>query len=530
MNPFVMLSALLAELQKYMPEDQNQSQPEKFQLKTETEKKPGSLVVRSELNLEQNSIFTVSTYRKKSREIVVRETAPTGEVVERRAIIGKTAGGIETGVLTTHHFKVYLVLLELWEKAGRPIHEPVHFTILRIIKRLGLGFGGSAYAVVKRWLEDLRQIPITFIDSFFFPKDGLYRTTKPFSVLSYLDIYERKNKKNQKTYGYGEFQFDRHILENLINNYTHPLRLDVVKEFKKHKDLAILLYTYLDRCLAFKEKYEIGLEKLFEHLDLSQGYIKYPSQRKKQLAPVLKELEGKPLSTGILSYCRIHRTQDSKEYKLVAHKRPFEALPAGEERPLGLPGEAQAGQREPDELVSQLIAQGLTASQAEELLTTFGREVIQVQLAALPYRLERYRRRREQANTPAILYQAIKHNWTPPKSYFLAQEEQERQRKAAQRREELRQQEERQRQQREAEEARERQRREELLAYYRTLAPEVQREIDQLALANLNAFAKSYAQKLKAAGKDPLESPLVRADLEQQRFKILEELKAGKGE
>ncbi|MEM4723523.1 MAG: RepB family plasmid replication initiator protein [Candidatus Hadarchaeum sp.] len=529
MNPFAVLSALLAELQKYMSENHDPSQPENLQLKTETKKKAGSLIVRSELNLEQNSVFTVSTYRKKSREIVVRETAPTGEITERRAIIGKTAGGVETGVLTTHHFKVYLALLELWEQAGRPLTEPVHFTILKIIKRLELVDSGKNYQDIKRLLRDLRQIPITFQNSFYIPQEAKHTDLSDITILNHLRIYERKSKGAQKTYGYGEFQFDRYILENLINNHSHPLRLDIVKGFKKHKDTAILLYTYLDRCLAFKDRYEITLEKLFEHLDLSQRHVKYPSGRKKVIEPVLKELEGKPLSTGVLSYCRIHKTQDNKDYKLVAHKKQFEGLPSGEEKTLELPWTVPTRQRQPDDLIAKLTAQGLTESQAQELLTAFGREVIQLQLEALPYRLERYRRRREQANTPAILYQSIKHNWTPPKSYFLAQEEQERQRRAAQRREAQRKQEQEQKRQQQAEAAKARQHREELLARYRTLSPKAQKEIDQLAFANLSPFTKAHAHKLKAEGKDPLESPLIRSDFEQQRLKILEQLKAPEG-
>jgi hypothetical protein len=416
------------ELQKYMPQDP--SQPENFQPKTETEKRAGSLIVRSELNLEQNSIFTVSTYRRKSREIVVREIAPTGEIIERRAIIGKTAGGIETGVLTTHHFKVYLALLEFWEQAGRPLTEPVHFTVLKIIKRLGLVKSGKNYQVIKRLLRDLRQIPLTFQNSFYIPKKEKHTDLSDITILNHLRIYERKSRGTyQKTYGYGEFQFDRYILENLINNYSHPLRLDIVKGFKRHRDTAILLYTYLDRCLAFKDKYEVALEKLFEHLDLSQRHVKYPSGRKRVIEPVLKELEGKPLSTGILSYCRIHRTQDGKDYKLVAHKKQFEGLPSGEGI-LELPREAPPRQHKPDELMARLTQEGLTDSQAEELLTRFGVEVISLQLQALPYRLEHYRERNEQVNAAAILYRSIKENWTLPRSYFEAEEREERERTA----------------------------------------------------------------------------------------------------
>ncbi len=93
-------------------------------------KKKSEDLIRSELNLERNSIFSVSTYKGKSREVSIIAEGPNGEIRERKAIIGKTIQGIETGVLTTQHFKVYLTLTKIWEEAGRPVDEPVRFTIL----------------------------------------------------------------------------------------------------------------------------------------------------------------------------------------------------------------------------------------------------------------------------------------------------------------------------------------------------------------------------------------------------------------
>lgn len=289
------------------------------------EVKEGSLV-RSELNLERNNAFTVSTYREKSREVTIQIEIPEG-TIERKVIIGKTAEGGETGVLTTNHFKLYLALLELWEKASRPITKPTHFTILKIIKRLGLVDSGGNYETMKKHLLSLRQVPLTFIDSFL-TKEGNYTSLRPFSILSYLDIYERKydTKRGKKTRGYGEFKFDDHLLLSLLDDHTHPLRLDVITQFKKHRDLAILLYCYLDRNLAFKPKYEVGLEKLFDHLDLSQKQITYPAKRKQKIEPVLEQLKGKSLSTGILTRCEVQKTKDGKDYKLVCRKRPTKQL------------------------------------------------------------------------------------------------------------------------------------------------------------------------------------------------------------
>jgi len=284
-------------------------------------------IVRSELNLEQNAVFTVSSYRHKSR-IVTRTFETAAGTIERRVEIGQTSGGIEVGVLTTTHFKLYLVLLELWEKAGRPITEPVHFTVLRILKRLKLSNSGGNYRTILKALAGLRDIPIKFIDSFQ-SKDGSVTSTGYLSVLSYLHSYERRarTKSGEKTYGYGEFTFDHHILMSLVDGFTHPLRLDVITEFKKHRDVAILLYIYLDRQLAFRRKFEITLGKLFEQLDLSQRYVTYPSQRKGQIEPVLEQLEGKSLSTGKLSSCKIEKTADGKDYKLVCRKTGVTRIP-----------------------------------------------------------------------------------------------------------------------------------------------------------------------------------------------------------
>ena len=391
-------------------------------------------IVRSELNLEQNSVFTVSTYREKSREIIVTEVTPKGEIHERKAVIGKTADGIETGVLTTHHFKLYLALTKFWEDAGKPINDTVHFTILNIIKCLGLTDSGNNYERMKKWLRNLRQIPLTFVDSFYVPEVAEHVNLTDITILNHLQIYERRNTgKSKKTRGYGKFQFDRYILQNLINNHSHPLRLDIIKSFKKHQDLAVLLYTYIDRNLAFRHSYEIRLEKLFRHLDLSQNYVKYPSHRKFKTEPVLEQLRGKELSTGILSYAKIHKTTDGEDYKLVCRKKPFTKPLKKQEGPsqpqpkLALPGKTELLDAESEHigLDSILVAKGLTQKQAAKLILE-SPEAINDQLAYLPLRIDEYKAQGREINAAAILYDSISDNWQAPKSYREADKEKER--------------------------------------------------------------------------------------------------------
>jgi hypothetical protein len=179
-------------------------------------------IARSEINLEQRAVFTVSTFPKKWRKVVFREENEAGEVIEREVIVGKTKSGNAVGVLTTFHFKLYLVLLQLWEEAGRPVNNPVHFSGLEILRRLGYDkFGGNNYETIKQQLYDLAQVPIEFNTSFFVAIEKGYKTLEPFHILGFLRIFERKytTKKNNesRTFGYGEFQFHRHILDVIRN-------------------------------------------------------------------------------------------------------------------------------------------------------------------------------------------------------------------------------------------------------------------------------------------------------------------------
>ena len=494
-------------------------------VKTEEKKQEDKpLVVRSELNLEQKSIFTVSTYQGLSRELTFKEKLPTGEEIDQRVSIGKTGDGIEVGVLTTNDFKVYLALLELWQKADRPTTEAVNFTTLRLMKRLKLADSGSEYDQMKKWLLHLRQIPIMFQNSFFMKESESYRTIEPFTVLSYLKIYERAYETKtgkEKTRGYGAFRFADEILKSLVNNYSHPLRLDIVRDFKKHKDTAILLYVYLDRCLAFKEKYEIGLEKLFEHLDLSQKYVRYPSDRKIYLNPVLKELENKPLSTGILSYCRVHKTEDGRGYKLIARKRQFDSLPPPRPQTEITFEEKTTAPTPLTPLMIQLMEKGLTENQVHEISNCLNEESIKKQLEILPYRLAWNKEQgRETQNPAALFYMSLKGDWDPPPNYLETQAEAKRKQEQTQRQavENLKKQAEIRREY----EAKARAGR--LLTYYQGLPDAKKQEIDQRAKDNLNSFVKGLVKEIIEAGKDPLsESPIYRINFEQERLKILTE-------
>lgn len=277
-------------------------------------------IIRQELNIEKWPLFATSTYRKKSREITRELTLENGDKAIRKVIIGRINEN-EVGVLRITDYKIFCALVKLWEEAGKPVVTGVNFALHEIAHLLGTVWGGKTYKEIREALTRLKAIPITWEDSFY-QKDT--KTTEKmidyFNMLEDLKIFERRKDK-QLYLAFSHFKFNKRIVDNLLNNYSKPLYLDVI--IKLNKEISVLLYRHIDLIMADKNYYERKTQPLFNDLDLSE-YV-YPSKRKQLLEPVLEELEGIELTTGVLSQARLEKTTDGKDWKVVfkkSKKRP----------------------------------------------------------------------------------------------------------------------------------------------------------------------------------------------------------------
>jgi hypothetical protein len=88
-------------------------------------------------------------------------------------------------------------------------------------------------------------------------------------------------------------------------------------------DIAQLLYVYLDLIMADKQRYERRTKELFDDVGLEGTEYRKPSVRKRLLQRALDELWGLTLSTGVISYARLERTKDRKDYKVIFRKAPL---------------------------------------------------------------------------------------------------------------------------------------------------------------------------------------------------------------
>lgn len=283
-------------------------------------------VIRSELNIERFPLFTTSQFKGKSREYTREERLPSGDVQQKRVVIGKIADN-EVGVFRILDLKCFYTLVKLWENAGRPVDQDVSFSIHRISKILGKVWSGRSYKQVKDSLERLRKIPIDWIHAFYCKdRDETHELLETFTILAVLKLYEKRGKKQRVMEALSCFRFNESIIANLLNNYSKPIWLDVVLNL--HKEISILLYLHIDLVMAKRTDYARRLDNLIlEDLDLGGSYP-YPSYRRRVIEPALKELKGIRLSTGTLTSAELEKTQDGADWKVVFKKTPFvESLP-----------------------------------------------------------------------------------------------------------------------------------------------------------------------------------------------------------
>jgi hypothetical protein len=324
-------------------------------------------IIRSELNLEKWPMFTTSTFKGNSKTIVRRVMLPSGEVDERKVIIGKI-NNVEVGVFRIFDFKGFCALVKLWEEQGRPSDKNVYFSFYKIAEILGLSGGGRSNVLIKEMLSRLRKIPIDWINSFYNREEKeMESLLESFTILSDLVIFEKsKGKNGQPSLAISSFSFDKRLIANWLNNYSKPLVLDDIFKFKK--EISILLYRYVDLMMADKVHYERVTADLISELDLPQNAYPYPAQRKKLFDPVVKELQGVEISTGVITNCELIKTVDGKDWKIVVDKEKRDTLSKRR-----LPVEIE---HEPDSIEGQLIKRGLTKNVAQKLCQQHPKEYI----------------------------------------------------------------------------------------------------------------------------------------------------------
>jgi hypothetical protein len=331
--------------------------------------------------------------------------------------------------LTTFDQRVFLVLIKIWEEDEKKDGD-IYFSMREIARELGLDWGSETIRLIEESLYRLKLVTLDWQKSFI-TKNGKtieIASLDPTNILAELKIVKRKEDgKVVKEKGY--FRFHSSIENNLKATYTRPVRLDVVCSFASH--VAQLIYTLIDREIYgdAAKVFQMRSENLFRVLGLTGERYRYKSRRVEVLDPALKELTGKPLSSGeVITSAELKETADKKDFNAIIKKGSHKlALCAGPDNP-------QPPERtlEDSILIQKLMDYGIDERRAAGLVEK-DRDECALWADAWPHQNQK-----GMDNPPAVLISFIEINRRPlPKAYAetIERERQKKENEAARRRE-----------------------------------------------------------------------------------------------
>jgi hypothetical protein len=315
-------------------------------LRKQEERSTPTQRIRPELNIEKWSIWLPANSRGQGLKERVFEREfqlPDGTKVKGTLTVSPTA----KGDLTTEDQRVYYALVRIWEAKGRSdTYTP--FSLRHLSKVLGRRWGGQTIRSLRGSLARLAMTSLTWDKTY---EDGAARSrlrvNEVFHIVGSLKTVYRE-KDGHVTTEAGYFRFHDAIIKNLQIHYTKPVLFDVVLSFRS--EIAQILYTHLDLILSDKTSYERRSRELFEDLGLVAAEYSKPSARARRLEPALKELQGKPLTTGLIAKATLKRTNDGEDYKLTLSKAPL-ASPVPRETEVILFASRKPASPEAEELV-----------------------------------------------------------------------------------------------------------------------------------------------------------------------------------
>lgn len=290
-------------------------------------------IIRPELNIEKHADFIFApshgrTLRQPRKKMWVTDL-PNTQKASSYLLIEPIYGGKTP---TTKTRKIYLTLVKLWEERRRQ-DDTVIFSAREIAEIIGLKWAGKQTA--REVYEEIRTLKVcafTWKYSFFDSDGNKMELLDHINILdkfTYVSMEERKNI-SEKFKALNMIRFSDAILANLKANRTKPTYFETILGIKG--EIAAVLYARLDIILAGKDHYERTSTGLFEDLRLgSEKMYRYPSGRKQVLDKAVKELNGKPISTGTLKLS-LGKTVSGKDWKLVARKLPHLAPIENQER------------------------------------------------------------------------------------------------------------------------------------------------------------------------------------------------------
>jgi len=285
-------------------------------------------IVRSDLNLEKWNIF--GTQRSRGQRVIKRVIpSMDGGTITQTVSIG-LKGSSET--LTAEDAKIFYLMLYHWDKNGRNPDGVIHGSFRSIFRDYknykgddsSPNYGNYEKQWFRKKLQKLMSIPVVY-ENAYQEKDGTRRDVVSFTLIKNASLFTRKREFNPKQMYFDLSHFTIHevIVNSILNQHVKPILLDVITKLKG--ELSVILYRHLDLIMADKAQFSRKLDEFQKDFEIGASRA---DNFLKQMRLACKELEGQNITTGRLESCRIERTEDGRQWKMVIKKgKRLEALP-----------------------------------------------------------------------------------------------------------------------------------------------------------------------------------------------------------
>lgn len=286
--------------------------------------------VSAERNIEAWPLFLPSDSRAKPkvRHLTRAIRMPDGATAQASVIVSFRP---ELGCLTTEDQKVLYGVIRLWEQAGRP--DQLTFSLRQLAKVLRRTWGTKVPQILIKSLRRLYSTPLTWVNSYHdSSQNRTLRVLEEFQIVKELKIVTVHEKSSRTSADTVTLEFHRAVLANLRNWHTKPVLFETAISFES--GIALLLYRHVDLVMADKARYVRRTRELFEDLGLllrdekgddgrrvaAEQEFRFLSRRKRALERAFRELDGVPLTTGVVRVA-LERTKDGTDYNAVFTKR-----------------------------------------------------------------------------------------------------------------------------------------------------------------------------------------------------------------
>ncbi len=387
-------------------------------------------------------------------------------LITRKRII---EGSKEYGLPTATDDSVILALIQLTKLKNGFTTREVTFTRHELINLLSWPNKGQSYDRIAQSLHRLAGVTYHFENSWWDNRRKTW-TTKIFGIIDTVELNDSRETDGQGGLFPSQIIWNQIILDSFQAGYLRSIDFQLCMNLKHAVSMRI--YRFLGKRFHLKPDWAFDLKDFaYEHIGLSRIY-EGGTQIARKLQPAIDELE----SVGFLE----PMPEDERFLKKgrAWSIRFIKKAPA----PPALPASGKNVASVPPALVTDLTNRGVTKATADELVQKHPAEFIQLKLDVFDWLVEKQDKRIAQ-NPAGYLVKSINDDYAAPKG-FISKADQ-RQRQEARQAKERKAAADRRRQQ--EQEAREKAERQAIEAYWTSLTPEQQAELDAASTAQADA-------------------------------------------